>query len=282
MHPELLKAFDALAPHCEVSASLCNAAADGVLAAPQDLHGICGRIGLAHSRAADLQRSLRIGQACGLFEQTAPLSWCACDRELAEQLAPLLNGARLYRERVHRDADQVDVVLTKPPAPSQVSLRLEAMLEGSFGFRDTRQLLPAIAESATETFVVMTPYFDDVGASVVLNLFHRAQVGDRCLILRTGKDSAPPSGLATVRDELAQLGVAILNFRLDRPDGLGNETFHAKVVLADDKAVYVGSSNMNQWSFEYSLELGLYVRGKAAAKIASLVRAVRDVSGLMS
>ena len=73
----------------------------------------------------------------------------------------------------------------------------------------------------------------------------------------------------------------VLNFRLDRPEAPGNETFHAKVVLADNVSAYVGSSNMNQWSFEYSLELGLYVRGRAAARIATLLRAVRDVSGPM-
>jgi len=155
------------------------------------------------------------------------------------------------------------------------------MLEGGFGFRDTRQLLPAIAESANRSFIVMTPYFDEVGARVVLNLFERTPAQDRCLVLRTNKDGKPPDGLVTVQDDLLRLDVAVLNFRLDRPDAPGNETFHAKVVLADDAAAYVGSSNMNQWSFEYSLELGLYVRGKAAARIAMLLRAIREVAGPM-
>lgn len=281
MRPDLLKAFDALASHCDVSAPLCDAAAQGMMDAPLDVHSICSRIGLPQARAADLERALNEGQATGLFAQATPLRWHALDRERAKQLAPMLDGARLYRNRVHRDADRVDVVLTRPPAPSKVSLRLESMLDGGFGFRDTQQLLPAIAESARRAFTVMTPYMDDVGSSVVLNLFQRAQVPDRCLILRTNKEGAPPSGLATVREALSGLGVAIVNFRLDRPDAPGNETFHAKVVLADDAAAYVGSSNMNQWSFKYSLELGLYVRGKAAARIASLLRAVRDVSGPM-
>lgn len=91
----------------------------------------------------------------------------------------------------------------------------------------------------------------------------------------------PPPALTAVRQDLSRLGVAVLNFRLDRSDTPGNETFHAKVVLADDAAAYVGSSNMNQWSFEYSLELGLYVRGLAATRIAAVLQAVRVVSSKM-
>jgi phosphatidylserine/phosphatidylglycerophosphate/cardiolipin synthase-like enzyme len=52
--------------------------------------------------------------------------------------------------------------------------------------------------------------------------------------------------------------------RLDRPEATGYETFHAKVLLADDDEAYVGSANMTKWSFEQSLELGVLVRGRAA------------------
>ncbi|WP_177330903.1 phospholipase D-like domain-containing protein [Pseudomonas sp. AAC] len=277
-----MSAFDALAPHCEVSASLCEAAGQGSFNVPLDLHSICTRAGLPQARVADVERSLIAGQACGVFVQSTPLTWQVRDCAFAAQLAPLLLGARLYRTRVYRDADIVEVVLTKPPAPSQISLQLEKMLQGSWGFRDTRQLLPAIAESASSSFCVMTPFFDEVGAQVVLNLFERTSASDRCLILRTNKEGHPPAVLQFVREDLSRLGVKVLNFRLDRPDAPGNETFHAKVILADDAAAYVGSSNLNQWSFEYSLELGLYVRGKAAARIATLLCAIRAVSGVMA
>lgn len=281
MRTELLRAFDTLAPHCEVSATLCEEAARGSLDIPAAVHSICTRLGLPQARAADVERSLVAGQACGLFEKTTALTWRVRDRVLAQELAALLEGAKLYRTRVHQDTDLVDVVLTKPPAPSQVSAQIESILQGSRGFRDTRQLLPAIAEAACVSFGVMTPFFDEVGAQVVLNLFERTPAADRYLVLRTTKEGAPPAALAAVREDLSRLGVAVLNFRLDRPDAPGNETFHAKVVLADDAAAYVGSSNMNQWSFEYSLELGLYVRGRAAARIAAVLQAVRAVSGPM-
>src|SRR5690606_8209487 len=125
-----------------------------------------------------VERSLTAGQASGLFSQATPLRWHVLDRETTAEVAPLLRGAQMYRARVHRDADVVDVVLTKPPAPSQVSLQLESMLQGSWGFRDPKHLLPAIAESASTSFSVMTPFFDEVGAQIVLNLFKRTPARD--------------------------------------------------------------------------------------------------------
>lgn len=281
MNSSLLHAFDALAPHAEVSAALCATAAQGRLDLPSDVHTICTRAGLPRARAGDIERVLSVGRQLGLFGQVGPLSWRSCDSTLASQLAPLLEGARLYRARVHQDKDLVDVVLTKPPAPSQVSRKLESMLSGGWGFRDTKQLLPAIAGSAHRSLIVMTPFFDDVGAEVVLNLFENTAATDRCLILRATKEGMPPEGLEKVDAQLIALGVDVVNFRLDRPGSLGNETFHAKTVLGDDDTAYVGSSNMNQWSFEHSLELGLYVRGRAAFRIAELLRAIRAVSGSM-
>lgn len=281
MSSSLLHAFDALAPHAEVSAALCTAAAQGLLDLPSDVHAICTSAGLPRARAGDIERALFVGQRFGLFGQIGPLSWRSCDSTLAGQLAPLLEGARLYRTRVHHDANRVDVVLTTPPAPSQVSRKLESMLSGSWGFRDTKELLPAIAGGAHRSLIVMTPFFDDVGAEVVLNLFENTTAVDRCLILRATKEGLPPAGLEKVGAQLIELGVDVVNFRLDRPGSLGNETFHAKTVLGDDDMAYVGSSNMNQWSFEHSLELGLYVRGQAAFRIAELLRAIRAVSEAM-
>lgn len=142
------------------------------------MHTICTRAGLPRARAGDIERALAVGLQLGIFVQVGPLSWRSCDNALARQLAPLLDGARLYRERVHQDTNQVEVVLTKPPAPSQVSRKLESMLSGGWGFRDTKQLLPAIAGGAQRSLIVMTPFFDRVGAEVVLNLFENTAATD--------------------------------------------------------------------------------------------------------
>ena len=271
-------AFQALAPCAEVGAPICQAAADNAYDSATELRDICNRAGLSQAKASKVERLLIVSESIGLFERISPLYWRTRNHKLARELSPLLTGVQLYMSKIHNDKNIVDVVLTKPPAPSFISEKLESMLKGSWGLLDTKELLPIIAETAQNTFTVMSPFMDEVGAEVVVNLFDRSLAAEKYLVLRKGTDGTPPPGLAGISHNLDELGVQVLNFRIDKTDSLGNETFHAKVVLADDSAAYVGSSNMHKWSFEYSLELGLYVRGKAASRIADILDAVRAVS----
>lgn len=274
-------AFQALAPCAEVGGPICRAAAGNAYDSATELRSVCTRAGLSQAKAAEVERLLIVGASVGLFERMSPLSWRIRNHNLAVELAPLLTGVQLYKSDVHRDDNVVDVVLSKPPEPSLVAVQLENMLRGSWGLLDTRELLPSIAELAQSSFTVMSPFMDEVGAAIVVNLFERTLAPKKYLVLRAGPDGRPPSGLASIRQELDSLGVQVLNFRIDKADSPGKETFHAKVVLADVTAAYVGSSNMHKWSFEYSLELGLYVRGKAASRIADVLDAVRAVSARM-
>jgi len=274
-------AFQALAPWAEVGAPICRAAASNAYDSATELRVVCTRAGLSQAKAFEVERLLIIGESVGLFERKSPLSWRTSKHSLTVELAPLLTGVQLYKSDIHKDENTVDVVLTKPPAPSLISERLESMLKGSWGLLDTKELLPSIAEVAQNSLSVMSPFMDELGAAIVVNLFERTMALEKYLVLRVGADGKPPSGLASVRQDLDSLGVEVLNFRIDKIDSPGNETFHAKVVLADAAAAYVGSSNMHKWSFEYSLELGLYVRGKAACRISDILTAVRAVSGRM-
>lgn len=65
MRAELLDAFDALAPHCEVGATFCEEAARGSLDVPAVVHPIWTRLGLPQARAADVERALSAGQPAG-------------------------------------------------------------------------------------------------------------------------------------------------------------------------------------------------------------------------
>lgn len=278
LSPKLLDIFDALAPFGEIGTCLCAAAGEGAFESPTELRAICTRLGLPQARAGEVERALLAGLRVGIFRKISALNWQTDNAEVAREAAPLLHGASLYRSRVHQDDNSAQVVLTTPPAPSQMATQLESMLAGSWGLRDTRELLPSIAESALSSFSIMTPYMDEVGADIVLNLFDRTKAPEKFLILRTGSDGNPPPGLLGIRSQLEAKNVKILNYRIDRPDSAGNETFHAKVVLADAVEAYVGSLNMHKWSFEYSLEMGFFVRGKAAARVADVLRAIRAVS----
>ena len=60
--------------------------------------------------------------------------------------------------------------------------------------------------------------------------------------------------------------VKVYDFAVPRPDTPNFfETFHAKVISADEEWVYVGSANLSRHSKETSMELGMLVSGSAAA-----------------
>ena len=278
LDPSTVAMFMRLATHCGAGAAVCRAVEQGRFREPMSVRQICTAGGISQSRGDEVIQFLHESHALGLVSQQTELTWFVTKRELLVALAPLLAGACMYKDKIHQDEDIVQVVLTMPPAPSRVADALEDTLRGSWGLIDTKEVLPSVAEAAKVRFLVMTPYLDEVGAPIVLNLFQRARCSSKVLITRALPGGAPPPGLALIADQLCALSVETLNFRVRRSEGSGTETCHAKVVLADDTKAYVGSFNMNRWSADYSLELGVYVTGEASRKIARVVDAIAAVS----
>ena len=99
------------------------------------------------------------------------------------------------------------------------------------------------------------------------------------LVLRGLEDPARADaiGYAGIGRWLSERGVRVVNYGLVRLGG-GRESFHAKVVLADDRRAYVGSANLTGWSYDYSMELGVVLEGQAAAEIAEVVEAVLEAA----
>lgn len=269
----------ALAPHSRVGAPICAAVADGRLGGTVNLRNVCTMSGLSQSNSAEVEAFLVSAQRVGLIERSSGLTWSLHEPKRLAELASMLFAVEVYRSEVHTANDEVDVVLTKPAGSSRVAQALDNTLRGDWGLINTRDLLPMMAEQATQRFAIMTPFVDDTGADIIASLFANTRPDVRReLIIRSGSDSGLPVGLEKVAEQLNALGVRCYNFRLGRADTAGYETFHAKVVLVDAQAAYVGSANMNRWSFEYSLELGLRVTGKSGSRIAEIIDAVIHVS----
>jgi phosphatidylserine/phosphatidylglycerophosphate/cardiolipin synthase-like enzyme len=278
LRTEVRDVFVRLARHSDVAGAICAVVAAGSFAEATDVRRICTLSSLSMARAAEVESFLAAGSKAGLFQRTSQLTWRPSLQDLHSELAPLFTGACLYRAEVHTDYDRVQVVVTRPAAPSRFTAELLAST-GDWGLVDTKEALPGIAESARERFCVLTPYVDDIGAPILLNLFARAPIGvHRVLISRADHGDQMPPGLRRVAAELAVLDVSVLSFRIERAHPAGNETSHAKVILADNHTAYVGSLNMNRWSLEYSLELGVCVKGPSAQLIADVVSAAERVS----
>ena len=77
--------------------------------------------------------------------------------------------------------------------------------------------------------------------------------------------------------DFRRLNVSVIEYALPSSLPSGRETFHAKVVLADDSEFYVGSSNFMGSALDRSFECGVFVRGETAKQMRSVLIAVQSV-----
>jgi len=132
-----------------------------------------------------------------------------------------------------------------------------------------------LARSAQRTLTVASPFLNDEGLSWALALFAETPATDRQLIVRARR--ATRDVISSRRSEVNSLEVRVFDYAVPSPDGEGFETFHAKVVLADDATAYVGSTNMLVHGRQ-PLELGVILEGGPVPEIAAIVRAIRQVA----
>lgn len=268
--------FRLLAANGEELEKLLTLAGKGRLAGAYDVNALTRLAGLARARQPDLVSALGAAEQAGIAMRQPLGRWAISLPEGdSRELATLLRGARLYREHVHRDNDRVFTVVSMPAAPSQLVDALNRTLEGVHDLESTEVVLGQLAARARSRFTVMTPFVDEDGAKRILALFAlTAPSVRRELVVRDGL----PSALQGYARDLASLRVIAYDFRISRPARGENETFHAKVIRVDDDECYVGSSNMTKWSFAYSLELGMHVKGEAGRAVSRVIDAVVSVS----
>ncbi|WP_226637917.1 phospholipase D-like domain-containing protein [Brevundimonas poindexterae] len=163
-------------------------------------------------------------------------------------------------------------VVTLPPEPSKLADALRADIAARFSsLTDTTDAFRYLATLAKDRLVIMVPYIDTVGAQWALELFELTDAHERLLVLRDatqlrscGLAGQRVADLATIHDYAPQ----------GREDGESDETFHAKIVLADGVAAYVGSANLLRRSKGVNLECGMLVEGAAVRSIKVVVDAV--------
>ena len=96
-----------------------------------------------------------------------------------------------------------------------------------------------------------------------------------------GRDETSVIALGERGQRLNARGVSVLKYDIEHDRSLrhlGYESFHAKILLADDDKAYVGSSNMNRYSRDHSMECGIVVRGPGAKPVSALVDAIISIA----
>ncbi|MBN8544249.1 MAG: hypothetical protein J0M34_08305 [Alphaproteobacteria bacterium] len=163
-------------------------------------------------------------------------------------------------------------VVTLPPEPSRIAEQLQRASGASFTtLTDTQDAFLHLASRARDRLVIMTPFIDNAGAAWATDLFEATLAPRKELVVRDMEQLDACSQVERLRAAIT--GCHAYRFAGEHA-GQPSETFHAKIVLADGVAAYVGSANFLYRSKETNLECGFLLEGDAVAPVATLVEAV--------
>jgi hypothetical protein len=226
---------------------------------------------LADWPAAAIQRVTTDFVARGWLNLT-DTGWRIGPGQIPAGLASFLDGAAAMRA-IMPDEGMATTVVTMPPSPSVIGAALPATGMAYAALVPTKTTFERLADAAAGSFTIMTPFLNDDGLDFAIDLFRRTRARRRHLIVR--RSGTTRASVDRGWNDLRQLDVDVLSYRL--PVAGGYETFHAKVLLADQDLAYVGSANMTAFA-RHSMELGILTDGRAARVVASIVRGVERIA----
>lgn len=235
--------------------------------------------GLGAHEKVRIPQILRAMATVGILNEVGQSLWIssAGEQEMIN-LAMQLAGAANF-QLVHKDKDEVQVVLTLPEEPSKLCEALPEQGPYCARLGATDSVFARIAHEAKFRLVIVTPFIDKVGAEWIANMFRLTdgKPVERILILRDYHSTK--GSLAGITRELDRLQVKMFDYYIHHKGRhIPFETFHAKFVLGDDTQAYIGSANMLASSLEVALEVGVLVNGQSVISIKRLVDSMLAVS----
>ena len=144
--------------------------------------------------------------------------------------------------RPNNGGDKARVVITVPRRPSQFESAL-AEIPDSGVLIETHEAFLHLSRLARARLVLVSPFLDEAGARWAISMFEATPAPERVLLCRnvSAFDDLPMD----CKQALETLGVQIRTYALiHEKDGryVGRESFHAKIVLADQVAARPRSS----------------------------------------
>ena len=225
-----------------------------------------------------------LGTVHRVLERFATHDWCAPEDSLwlskganmPEWVPAFLLGAAAMR-RYGRPESSAEAVVTLPVQPSKIEEKLPANGIAYVRLVDTDNAFLKIAQRSVQRLTVMSPFLNEEGVEWVIRLFEATKAPEKLLIVRQRRKVE--HFLRPRADDLRRLKVRIIDYFVPLDEGF--ETFHCKVVMADEDVAYVGSANLLIYG-RRSMELGVLTEGAVVKPIANLLRAVEAVSSSIS
>lgn len=243
---------------------------------------ICGAVpvGIVPGDALQVLNGLDITGVCAPSADGATWSTDLSAVELA-RLTTLLRGAEHFR-RLRVETPSLEVAVTMPMAPSRLAQQLPDAPGRPGGYLPTPTAFQRVAIAAQERLVVLMPFVNANGFEWLRDVFQAAGGIVRKYVVLRDIDQYAVDLAVHHADWLRAQQIRVLDYHLSHPPdssrALPIETFHAKIVLADDRLAYVGSANMLGLGHGTSLEAGVLVDGRAAIQVARLIDGVLYVA----
>jgi phospholipase D-like protein len=237
---------------------------------------LAARIGLVSAEHVAVVRRAMI--EAGVARSSGFAATLNASPQQLERLSASFEGIASYLE-IHQDDDAVRLVITEPGEKSALRNEISRRHAIPPSVFQTSDAFLNLARTAKRELIVLVPFLDDQGAEFLVTLFSVcAEDVRRYLICRPLTETHCGPAFRRRSAAFSQLGVCVYEYALPSTLPSGRETFHAKVVLADDRAFYVGSSNLMGSALERSLECGVVVWGKSALDLYNVLDALRSIS----
>jgi putative cardiolipin synthase len=253
---------------------------------------------LARETAANIVRQLEAGGAVtrDSFEDDVIYSPYHVDsgstRKLLAAVRDAIEVIDSYRDR-QPPQTSAEMLVTFPDDPS-----FEGLSPQDIGMSQLVSSLTSEAKRATDSIVLLAPFFEGSGLKRLQKVLGDAvSRGVNLTIVTRYLEDSESHNRAVLTDFLEYLTekhdveglIRTVDYTVWDPDIPVHErtqdgsnpafTLHAKVMLFDTEAVYVGSANITDYGFDRYLELGTLLRGPAANGCRSLVDHVLDSEG---
>jgi hypothetical protein len=171
--------------------------------------------------------------------------------------------------RLRPDSGTFRVVVTSPTGGGAFARALVSTGMARANLIETADAMRDVAMLARHRLVVMSPFLNDEGVELVLDLFGCSPAPEKILIVRH-RGSTTKQALRQSVGEFRRHRITVMNYLIRSDERF--ETFHAKVVLADEQGAYVGSANMLRYEIS-ALELGVIAKGRGVEVVRAAVDA---------
>lgn len=141
--------------------------------------------------------------------------------------------------------------------------------------------LHRLVVDATQQLIILNPFFETTGLQFLHGALEAAARRGVAItvVTRDLSDMGTPNrrALLNLNQQLLAAGLqrrlSVYNYHVGQ-EHQTVQTLHAKMVISDETAAYVGSANLTQYGLGRHLEVGVLLRGPQVAALANIVDGV--------